>query len=260
MPRSLSPILRPKLRRSKVESGASTWRWLRRPRTAKPSMMLSKRPMSTAAVDLLKFSKTCLNKFYNLKLYKPLPKRELSKLIDELIAKLKEDQAEDEKKERCESEIDRPKTKTVFQNKTITKLKAKINALDDGIRDLDKDMAEATENRKAEHDDFETTYAANTAAVDLKFAMNRLNKFCNPKLYNFGLHFGEPGFEKIIKLIDKLIAKLKEEQQAEDEKREWCESEIDKTEDTEKVLQNDVSNLDTAISDAEESILHLWIF
>ena len=56
--------------------------------------------------------------------------------------------------------------------------------LDDGIRSLDKEVAEATENRKAEHDDFEATYAANIAAVNLlKFAKNRLSKYYNPKLY-----------------------------------------------------------------------------
>merc|ERR1712070_667167 len=38
---------------------------------------------------------------------------------------------------------------------------------------------------------------------------------------------------------------------------EWCEAEIDKTEDTKKVLSNDVSDLETAISDAEESITNL---
>jgi len=88
------------------------------------------------------------------------------KLIDELTAKLKEEQAEADAEE------------------SITNLKAEMEALDDGIRALDKEVAEATENRKAEHDDFEATYAANTAAVDLlKFAKNRLNKFYNPKLY-----------------------------------------------------------------------------
>jgi len=121
------------------------------------------------------------------------------KLIDELTAKLKEEQAEDdEKKEWCENEIDKTEdTKKVLQNdisdletsisdaeESITNLKAEIETLDDGIRALDKEVAEATENRKAEHDDFEATYAANTAAVDLlKFAKNRLNKFYNPKLY-----------------------------------------------------------------------------
>merc|ERR1719453_177659 len=38
---------------------------------------------------------------------------------------------------------------------------------------------------------------------------------------------------------------------------EWCETEIDKTEDTKKVLQQDISDLETSISDAEESITNL---
>jgi len=76
-------------------------------------------------------------------------------------------------------------------------------------------------------------------------------------LIEVALRGGKPGFEKIIKLIDELTAKLKEEQAEDDEKKEWCENEIDKTEDTKKVLQNDISDLETAISDAEESITNL---
>merc|ERR1719502_2664968 len=70
-------------------------------------------------------------------------------------------------------------------------------------------------------------------------------------LIEVALRGGKPGFGKIIKLIDDLAAKLKEEQAEDDEKKEWCENEIDKTEDTKKVLQNDISDLETAISDAE---------
>merc|ERR1719287_36571 len=63
-------------------------------------------------------------------------------------------------------------------------LKAEIEALDDGIRALDKEVAEATETRQKEHEDFSETLAANSAAVDLlKFAKNRLNKFYNPTQY-----------------------------------------------------------------------------
>jgi septal ring factor EnvC (AmiA/AmiB activator) len=121
------------------------------------------------------------------------------KLIDELSAKLKEEQAEDdEKKEWCEAEFDKTEdTKKVLQqdksdletaiddaSESITNLKAEIEALDDGIKALDKEVGDATETRKAENEDFKATYAANTAAVDiLKFAKNRLNKFYNPKLY-----------------------------------------------------------------------------
>merc|ERR1719475_36335 len=76
-------------------------------------------------------------------------------------------------------------------------------------------------------------------------------------LIEVALRGGKVGFEKIIKLIDDLTAKLKEEQAEDDKKKEWCEAEIDKTEDTKKVLQNDISDLETAISDAEESITNL---
>merc|ERR1719223_133014 len=102
------------------------------------------------------------------------------------------------KKDYCEEELDKTEdTKKVLQNKvsdletaiddaseSITNLKAEIEALDDGIRALDKEVATATENRKEEHDEFEATYAANAAAVDLlNFAKNRLNKFYNPSQF-----------------------------------------------------------------------------
>jgi len=121
------------------------------------------------------------------------------KLIDELVATLKKEQEEDDsKKEWCEQELDKTEdTKKVLQNKvsdletaiddaseSITNLKAEIEALDDGIRALDKEVAQATDNRKEEHDEFEATYAGNAAAVDLLgFAKNRLNKFYNPSQY-----------------------------------------------------------------------------
>jgi len=70
------------------------------------------------------------------------------------------------------------------EEESISNLKAEIEALDDGIRALDKEVADATENRKEEHDDYTSTSAANGAAVDiLGFAKNRLNKFYNPSQY-----------------------------------------------------------------------------
>jgi len=68
---------------------------------------------------------------------------------------------------------------------------------------------------------------------------------------------GKAGFEKIIKLIDELVAQLKKEQAGDDEKKEWCEAEIDKTEDNKKVLENSVADLETAIDDAKEAITTL---
>jgi len=67
---------------------------------------------------------------------------------------------------------------------SIATLASEIKALTEGIQDLDKSVAEATETRKKEHDDYVETLASNTAAKDLLgFAKNRLNKFYNPKLY-----------------------------------------------------------------------------
>ena len=59
-----------------------------------------------------------------------------------------------------------------------------IKALEKGIKDLDKQVAEATDVRKEAHEDFVTDLAANNAAVELLgMAKNRMNKFYNPKLY-----------------------------------------------------------------------------
>jgi len=121
------------------------------------------------------------------------------KMIDNLTAELKKAQKDDDdKKDYCEAELDKAedKKKGLAQDisdietaiddetETISTLKTEIEALDDGIRALDKEVAEATENRQSEHEEFKATYAANTAAVDLlKFAKNRLNKFYNPSQY-----------------------------------------------------------------------------
>merc|ERR1719326_518407 len=67
---------------------------------------------------------------------------------------------------------------------SIATLKDEIKALEDGIVALDKSVAEATETRKAEHEEFVTVTAQNNAAVQLLgVAENRLNKFYNPAAY-----------------------------------------------------------------------------
>ena len=68
---------------------------------------------------------------------------------------------------------------------------------------------------------------------------------------------GKIAFGKIINLIDGLVATLKEEVEANTGKEEWCEAEIDKTEDHVKVLKNEVSDFETSIDDANEPITTL---
>merc|ERR1719305_1579899 len=121
------------------------------------------------------------------------------KMIDDLVAILQKEQvADDKKKEWCEAELDTADDKKKAleneisdlekavddEEESIATLKSEIETLEDGIKALDKQVAEATEQRKAEHAAFEQDLAANSAALELsKFAKNRLNKFYNPKLY-----------------------------------------------------------------------------
>jgi len=121
------------------------------------------------------------------------------KMIDELVALLKKEQADDDaKKEYCLAEIDKAEDAAKVLNldisdlekaiadgeESISTLTSEIEALTDGIKALDKEVAEQTEQRKEEHEDFLEAVAANTAALDvLEFAKNRLNKFYNPALY-----------------------------------------------------------------------------
>jgi len=68
---------------------------------------------------------------------------------------------------------------------------------------------------------------------------------------------GKAGFGKIIKIIDELVVQLGNEQKEDDQKKDYCDAEFDKTEDKAKGLDNDISDAETAIDDATESIGNL---
>merc|ERR1719502_423713 len=116
-----------------------------------------------------------------------------------MVALLGKEQADDDnKKAECEADLDTAEDKLKELERTIGKLEKSIEdtqasiatltdelaALAQGIKDLDKSVAEATENRKEEHEEYLETMASDTAAKELlDIAKNRLNKFYNPKLY-----------------------------------------------------------------------------
>merc|ERR1712050_435553 len=120
-------------------------------------------------------------------------------MIDEMIQTLKNEQTDDDnKKEYCAAQFDQSDDKKKALEKgiadteaaiataeeSIANLKDEIAALTAGIAALDKSVAEATEQRKQEHQDFKDLMASDSAAKELLgFAKNRLNKFYNPKLY-----------------------------------------------------------------------------
>merc|ERR1712187_1087566 len=89
------------------------------------------------------------------------------KMIDDLVVDLKKDQSvDDDKKAYCLAEFDKAEDKKkgldldisdlskaiADAEETISPLVSEIKALEDGIKKLDKSVAEATEARKAEHE------------------------------------------------------------------------------------------------------------
>merc|ERR1719174_2599174 len=76
-------------------------------------------------------------------------------------------------------------------------------------------------------------------------------------LLEMALRGKKMGFEKIIKMIDDLVALLAKEQLDDDDKKAWCETELDTADDKKKDLERSISDLDKAIADAEESVATL---
>merc|ERR1719217_1161571 len=121
------------------------------------------------------------------------------KMIDDMVVLLGKDQSDDDKsKVFCEDELE----KTTDEQTAATEKKAQVEAtiseatdavealteeiatLEQDIKDLDKLVAQATETRKEEHEDFTEATQLNEAAVGLvEKAKNRLQKFYNPTLY-----------------------------------------------------------------------------
>merc|ERR1719453_937781 len=58
-------------------------------------------------------------------------------------------------------------------------------------------------------------------------------------------------------MIDEMCENLKKEQIADETKKEYCETELDKTEDKKKVLENSLSDSEKAIEDMESAIATL---
>lgn len=65
------------------------------------------------------------------------------------------------------------------------------------------------------------------------------------------------GFDKVIKMIDEMIATLQIEQADDDHKKEYCSVQLDMTEDKQKVLETAVSDREVAIENAKEGIAKL---
>merc|ERR1719215_1454960 len=65
------------------------------------------------------------------------------------------------------------------------------------------------------------------------------------------------GFDKIVVMIDELVATLKKEQLDDDHKKEYCGSMLDQTDDQKKSLERSIGDLETVIAEGQESIATL---
>merc|ERR1719424_2765572 len=120
------------------------------------------------------------------------------KMIDEMTVGLKKEQEDDDtKKEWCvkqfdvlddkkkglENKLSDIETSMAEKKDAIDTLVAEIAALKDSNNKVDQQVVEAGTQRKSEHVVFTSLMANNGATKDvLKFAINRLNQFYNPKL------------------------------------------------------------------------------
>merc|ERR1719492_191451 len=57
------------------------------------------------------------------------------------------------------------------------------------------------------------------------------------------------GFEKVIGMIDAMVGNLKTEQQEDDQLKAYCETSFDKAEDKKKMLENSISDSESAIAE-----------
>merc|ERR1719238_226017 len=90
----------------------------------------------------------------------------------------------DDKKKALERSVSDAEKAIEDATESIATLTSEIEALAAGIKALDKSVAEATETRKSENEEYTALMASDTAAKELiGLAKNRLNKFYNPKLY-----------------------------------------------------------------------------
>merc|ERR1719321_1934020 len=76
-------------------------------------------------------------------------------------------------------------------------------------------------------------------------------------LIMLALHGKKVGFEKVIKLIDDMVALLKTEQQDDNDKKEYGEMQFDQADDKKKSLERTEGKLTASIEDAKETIATL---
>jgi len=102
-------------------------------------------------------------------------------------------------------------------------------------------------------------HAQSVALAALKVAAQHQHLPARPEidLIALALSGKKIGFEKVIKMIDDMVANLKQEQIDDDSKKEYCEKQLDTSEDKKKELEISLSDSETAIEELEGGIATL---
>merc|ERR1719375_2272969 len=117
-------------------------------------------------------------------------------MIDDMVKLLAKEQSDDDtKKDFCVAELGKleDEEKTIGSaiadldseieeaSDSVAQTASEIDTIKQGLAALDRSVAEATEQRKADHAEFTQSAASNQAALDLLgMAKNRMNKFYHP--------------------------------------------------------------------------------
>jgi len=129
----------------------------------------------------------------------PVDFSEIIKMVDQMVEVLKTEGKDDmTKKDFCVADLDKTDREKMATEDHLSSLGATLeeingdiesvsealSALEEGIANLDRDVAQATEQRKKEHAEYATNVQMQEMAIEIMGkAKNRLNKFYNPSAY-----------------------------------------------------------------------------
>jgi chromosome segregation ATPase len=147
-----------------------------------------------------------------------------------------------------------------YEERTKTRAEELV-ALADTIKILNDDDALELFKKTLPSASSSFVQLASNAAAHAIATINSLRKTgkANPQLdfLVLALRGKKIGFGKVIKMIDDMIATLKQEQTDDDNKKEYCTVQMDSLDDKKKGLERKVSDEETAIEDAKEAIATL---
>jgi len=129
----------------------------------------------------------------------PVDFSEIIKMVDRMVEVLKKEGRDDmTKKDFCVADLDKTDREKMATEDHLSSLGATleeisgdidsvsqaISDLEEGIKNLDRDVAQATEQRKSEHAEYTVNVQMQEMAIEIMGkAKNRLNKFYNPSAY-----------------------------------------------------------------------------